>query len=253
MRRDGDRYSSNQCVRDAYPMSDGIRTWLIRRWGLARTKSRFSFAGLRMVVPEGVLNPTMMRSSLFFARQCLHTAKEVSRRRGTRSEVLELGCGCGLASLVFAQHEARVVALDNNPNAAFATRNNARRNGYDVCAVVSDWDGALQEEQTFDVVILNPPFLAESLNNLADQWLESALFSGNDHEVLNAALLACARRLKAKGVARLLTSERSGEAKVSLLIEKSGLQTTQSVFRRIQGERFVVRTLRHSARSRERA
>ncbi len=71
--------------------------------------------------------------------------------------VLELGCGYGIIALGASLAGAEVTALDDDLLAVRATHQNARHYGADVRALHSDVDSELQGE-TFDVVLMNPPF-----------------------------------------------------------------------------------------------
>ena len=147
-----------------------------------------------MAVPNKVLNPTMMRSSLYFAEACADSVAESVLERGLESrtpEVLELGCGAGLASLLAAKAGANVTALDRDIRAVAATQLNAARNGLNVRALASSWDQALGSTHRFDRVLLNPPFLQQQLRNETDQWLTRAFVSGPQHEQLQAATQGC--------------------------------------------------------------
>ncbi|HQT45294.1 MAG TPA: methyltransferase, partial [Candidatus Micrarchaeota archaeon] len=56
-----------------------------------------------------------------------------SRRASGR--VLDVGCGCGIQSIVCAKNNpyARVVGIDVNPDAVFASRRNAENNNVRNC------------------------------------------------------------------------------------------------------------------------
>jgi ribosomal protein L11 methyltransferase len=71
--------------------------------------------------------------------------------------VLDLGCGSGILAIAAAKFEAaRVVALDNDPQAVKASSENVRENGVD--DVVAVREGSLGEnanEEQFDIVVAN--------------------------------------------------------------------------------------------------
>lgn len=66
-------------------------------------------------------------------------ARTLGARRVGGMRVIELGCGLGLPSVVAARGGARVCASDWAPEAVAAARDNARRNGVELEAVVVDW------------------------------------------------------------------------------------------------------------------
>lgn len=75
--------------------------------------------------------------------------------------VLDLGCGAGTAALCLATRtKAYVTGLELQPSYASLARRNATRNGIDMTVFEGDLTAmpALLKEQSFDHVIMNPPF-----------------------------------------------------------------------------------------------
>lgn len=78
--------------------------------------------------------------------------------RDSVESALDLGTGCGVQSLHLSTHADRVVGTDVNPRALAMARATARLNGID-CDVR---DGSLLapvEDESFDLIITNPPFV----------------------------------------------------------------------------------------------
>jgi len=190
-------------------------------------RRNFRFAGTQFSVDEGVLNPTLFRASLIFARECRRLAGEKS------SDILELGCGCGLTSVVLTLDGHRVTAIDNSLPAIRNTRANAQTSNANVRAVCSDWDTALKSALKFDLVVTNPPFLPSR-----PPMLEQALWGGPDLEIVKAALAAAKRRIRPEGRILLLTSEQSGRSEVLGAIETTGLESVNNSVVRHWGERL---------------
>jgi predicted nicotinamide N-methyase len=65
-------------------------------------------------------------------------------------DVVELGCGLGVPSLVAATRGARVTAVDWAAEATDLLRENAARNGIDLRAVHADWSSV---EGPYDLVL----------------------------------------------------------------------------------------------------
>ena len=86
-------------------------------------------------------------------------------------KVLDFGCGSGVLAIAAALLGAQVVAVDHDPQAILATRDNAAYNGLQslqVDVVLADqWQAPLYHEQ-FDVVVAN--ILAAPLQSLAAQF-----------------------------------------------------------------------------------
>jgi len=111
-------------------------------------------------------------------------ADELVKRKGTK--LLEIGCGCGLLSLIAARNGFEVFATDINPEAAYLTKENARANGLyaKVNVVVCDLAACFKGE--FDLIVFNPPYLPErSSGELLD--LATCGGEGGIEVLLNAA------------------------------------------------------------------
>jgi len=75
--------------------------------------------------------------------------------------VLDLGCGAGTAALFLAERSKRVIATDINPRAIVMTRANAMLNGIDNVDVRLGDMFAPVAGETFDLVVSQPPFIAQ--------------------------------------------------------------------------------------------
>lgn len=73
-------------------------------------------------------------------------------------EVLDIGCGYGILSLVLARAGAKVTALDDDYLAVQNCRTNFKYAGLIAKILHSDINSALAKEEKFDAVIMNPPF-----------------------------------------------------------------------------------------------
>jgi release factor glutamine methyltransferase len=85
--------------------------------------------------------------------------------------VLDLGTGSGAVALAIADQRplATVVATDRSAAALDVARANARRLGLsNVRFVQSDWLDALSPRIAFDLIVSNPPYIAEDDPHLAE-------------------------------------------------------------------------------------
>ncbi len=190
-------------------------------------RRRSTFDGGSFTVSDGVLNPTLFRASLVFARETLKTAGPAS------IDILELGSGSGLASVALARKGHRVTAVDLSLVAAVNTAANARCNGVSVRVVCSDWDAALAPDLSFDLVAMNPPFLPSPTPIFND-----ALWGGPNLSIVEAALKAAAHRLRPDGRVLVLTSVRSGRTGVLRAVKASGLAPVTNRVVRHWGEKL---------------
>ena len=76
--------------------------------------------------------------------------------------VLDLATGSGCVAIAIAKHRprARVTAADVSRDALAVARDNAATHGVDIELVESDWFAALSGRR-FDLIVTNPPYIAE--------------------------------------------------------------------------------------------
>lgn len=135
------------------------------------------FYGLEFKVTPAVLIPRPDTETLVEAALARISAQWPCR-------VLDLGTGSGAIAIAIAHYrpQAEVVAVDASSAAlAIATENAKTLNTPNVRLLHSDWFGALQDEK-FDVIVSNPPYVAEQDPYLAALGFEpaTALASGTD-------------------------------------------------------------------------
>ncbi len=155
-------------------------------------------------------------------------------------DVLDLGCGSGILSVALAKLGAHVVALDNDPIAVRATRENVRDNGVQHGVVIAEgslgtganlghwmgWNMAVSSEaadapEPFDLIVAN--ILARVHIALAHDYRQALRRSGNHPGLLITAGF---------------TAEREDE--VALALEKAGFEPID----RQQADEWVALTHR---------
>lgn len=119
---------------------------VIQRFG----PRRVHVAGATFVVSPRVFNPRFFVTSELMARH-LHVERD--------DVVLDVGTGSGVLAVVAARDSRSVVAIDINPDAVRCARDNARRNGVDVDVREGDLFEALRDDERFDVIVFNPPYM----------------------------------------------------------------------------------------------
>jgi SAM-dependent methyltransferase len=87
-----------------------------------------------------------------------HYLANLTIRQEVRS-TLDLGCGCGIQSLLAAHHSERVTATDINPRAIAMTRLNAALNGINNIDILEGSYFEPVEGQTFDLILANLPYV----------------------------------------------------------------------------------------------
>ena len=104
---------------------------------------------------------------------------------GQKKSVLELGTGSGCIAVTLAKENPLldVTATDISSEALSAARSNARRHGADnVRFACGSWFEALKDIARFDIIVSNPPYIAEGDSHLPALRYEpiTALTSGPD-------------------------------------------------------------------------
>jgi release factor glutamine methyltransferase len=118
------------------------------------------FFGLEFEVSEAVLIPrpdTELIVELAIARL------------PPQGRLLDMGTGSGAiaVAVAHARPDAAVTALDLSDAALEVARRNAANNGARVRFLRSDWFGALDANETFELIASNPPYIAAGDEHLA--------------------------------------------------------------------------------------
>lgn len=148
---------------------------------------------------------------------------------------LDLGTGTGTIAIAIAMHrpQAQVTATDVSPATLAVAQTNAwNLNVNNVQFVLSDWFTALTG-QKFDVIVSNPPYIAEDDPHLAQGDLRfeptSALSAGEDGLVCVRKIISGAKQyLKPQGWLMLEHGYDQAE-KIAELMKNAGFDSVSSV------------------------
>lgn len=172
------------------------------------TPVELSFCDVKIVVHEGVYEPA---DDTFLLCQNLDI---------TPSErLLEIGCGCGLVSIIAARKGAVVVATDKSNAAVQNTRENARRNN--IFDRIDIRQGHLFEpihkEERFSLIVINPPYLPGTRE---DPVYDEAWSGGPDgRDVIDAFLFQCTNYLEKEGRVLIIQSSLSNPEKTRHILD----------------------------------
>ena len=193
---------------------------------LAYLRGSKAFFGLTLHVDARVLDPRDDTETLVeWALACLDGFDLQAPR------VLDLGTGSGAIALALqAQRpQATVWAVDASEAALAVAQANAQRLGLNVHCVASHWFDALQGQQ-FELVVSNPPYIAENDPHLPALRHEprSALVSGADGlDDLRTLARTAPRHLTAGGWL-LLEHGHDQATAVCALLRQAGFESVQS-------------------------
>ncbi len=147
---------------------------------------------------------------------------------------LGLGSGCILAALLSERQDAIGVGVDRSLGAIGVARDNLRRLGLAgrAAVFVGDWGSALAPG-LFDLIVANPPYIAETDGPAPDAATEGfdpplALWAGPDGLAAYRRILPDLPRLLAPGGAAVLEIGVAQRAAVEALGEAAGLRLIAS-------------------------
>lgn len=116
--------------------------------------------------------------------------------------LLELGCGCGIISVLAAKRNALVTASDINTIALEALKKNAVANHVSLDIRYSDLFERLQG-RTFDIIIINPPYYPRTPKSVA----ESAWFCGENFDYFEKLFSALPNYMSSENGVFMILSE----------------------------------------------
>jgi release factor glutamine methyltransferase len=135
-----------------------------------------------------------------------------------RGRVLDVGCGCGIQSLVAAKTAECVLGVDVNPDAVELSRRNASANRVENAEFLLS-DMFANVKGRFDLVLFNPPYLPVE----EDGMLEKAWAGGRDGvREINRFIDGVSDRLLPGGRALLLVSDANRPDEVLRRFASSG-------------------------------
>jgi release factor glutamine methyltransferase len=146
---------------------------------------RAAFRSLDLAVAPGVLIPRPETEGLV---EAVLGVLRAERGRWPRPRVLDLGTGSGAIALAIASEwpQAIVTATDRSHAALAIARSNVAAHGLASRVELrdGDWFDALLEDERFEAIVANPPYIADGERgrlpeDVRDFEPEEALFSGS--------------------------------------------------------------------------
>ena len=156
---------------------------------------KYRYKNLKVIVYPGVFAPHLIISTKIFL-EYLDTLTLY------RVKVLEMGSGSGILSLLAAEKEGEVTAVDISPKAVENTQKNLERYGHDAIVLRSDLFTELPA-QTFDLVLVNPPYYPRKPKEIE----EHAWYCGENFEYFTQFFAQVGNYLEEKGRILMILSE----------------------------------------------
>ena len=143
------------------------------------------FYGRRFEVNPSVLIPRPETELL--VEKAILAGKELIDSRSSLT-IMDLGTGSGIIAITLLKEleSATLIALDQSYSAIQTAKINALNHGVldRLSFVASDWFSAIAAKRSFDIILSNPPYVAENAKENLQIELgfepEQALFSGLD-------------------------------------------------------------------------
>mgnify|MGYP003674937246 CR=1 FL=1 len=163
----------------------------------------------------------------------------------------DLGTGCGALALSLAHHwpEAQVLALDASADALALTAENRLALGLSdrVRVLKSDWFKSVPAEETFDLIVANPPYLtseevaetAPEVKNFEPAMALSTAADGMD--AITAIVAAAPQHLNAGGLLAMETGIAQHPV-ICAMLKEAGLIDVRSRTDLTGRDRFVFAT-----------
>jgi release factor glutamine methyltransferase len=143
------------------------------------------------------------------------------------SSVLDLGTGSGAVALAIKKNlsKAKIVAVEASAAALVVAKRNAAKHGLEVDFRHGRWFEPVAGER-FDLIVANPPYVAEGDPHLADLGFEprQALVAGHDGLMAIREIAAAAPRYLAPGGWLLLEHGQGQDEAVRGLLGRAGLE-----------------------------
>lgn len=166
----------------------------------------YHYQGIELEIPNGVFHPGLFFSTKFLIRYLAH--KDLRQQ-----SLLELGTGSGLIAMYCAQKGAQVTATDINPLALTQLEKNAQRNQVALHIHYSDLFENI--DQSFDWVIINPPYYPRNPKN--DE--EKAWFCGENFEYFHRLAAQLAHHIHANSKVLMVLSEDCAIEKIQEILQ----------------------------------
>lgn len=160
-----------------------------------------------------------------------------------RSRVLEIGTGTGIVAIMAAKKAQMVIATDTNPHALHCAVGNLIVNKtYNVELREGDLFAPVEDEK-FDLILFNTPYLPSSGDETVDDELDAAWNGGSDgREVIDRFLKDVKDYLNPGGKVQLVQSSLSDVDKTLKKLEELGFKASITAQEKYFFEEVVVIT-----------
>lgn len=190
-----------------------------------KKRRKFSWRGISVWV-----EPTVFPPFITISTKLLLQFAETLDLQGKK--FLELGCGCGIISILAAKNGARATAVDINETALKALRQNAADNRVSVEILYSDLFDNL-EGRSFDAIFINPPYYPKTPQSIG----ENAWFCGENFEYFERLFVQLPAFISIDAEVYMILSEDCELQKIKAIAQKNAM-----AFELVQEKKVVAET-----------
>ena len=222
---------------------DALSSILARRQAgepIAYILGEIEFWGINLSVDSSVLIPRPETELV------VETALDKITSSGTANpDILDLGTGSGAIAIALASElkQANITAADVSQAALNTAMLNAKRNNLEqMLFILSDWFSNLDQEKRYDIIVSNPPYVAEDDPHLENLTYEpdTALTSANNGLAdIEHLILESSSYLKTDGWLMIEHGYQQGCA-IRSLFSNSGYRQVETLLDLAQLERITI-------------
>lgn len=192
---------------------------------------KYSFEGVFAMVHPDVFPPHLTFSTKTFLE--FINPKDLKNKL-----VLELGCGCGIISILAAKKGAIVTATDINETALYFLEKNANANKVIISILNSNLFDNLN--QRFDIIIINPPYYPKTPKTIK----EKAWFCGENFEYFEKLFLQLPDFIHLENEIYLILSEDCELEKIKAIALKNEIAFELVYEKKVAAEKNYIFQLR---------
>ncbi|MEM1553291.1 MAG: methyltransferase [Thermoproteota archaeon] len=159
--------------------------------------------------------------------------------KGIKAEkALEIGCGCGLISLVLSRNCTEVFAIDICKQACVNTLENLKSNNVNriIHIVNGDLTTAFRKGSRFDLIASNPPYLP--VENSVEEDVSWA--AGENNSLSKRLLEEVFPHLSENGIMLLVQSSLSDLSSLKRFVEEKGFTIEEVSIKEFFFEKIIV-------------
>ncbi|XP_046832398.1 methyltransferase N6AMT1 [Vespa crabro] len=160
---------------------------------------------------------------------------------------LEIGSGSGIVITALAMalnkySQSYYLAIDINPNACKSTKRTGNINLIDINVIQMDLLNNIRNEQTFDIIVFNPPYVLTESKEVTEKRLVFKTWAGGNHgrEVMERVFPHIPKLLSNIGMFYLVVIKENDPNYILEMLKRFDMVGTVVKERKVRGEHLYV-------------